>query len=172
MNPAKILLRRQLQQARLMLTPEQRVAKSAAINDQLREVVNWASVATLHFFKPIERLGEVDLTAFITTLESEYPGIKLFTSKQFDKEWKTFSLDDAEHVTPLHFDVIIVPMLGFDDTLQRIGYGGGFYDRFLDTQPQAKKIGVCFELGKIDHVPTEPHDIPLDTIVTEVRAYS
>jgi 5-formyltetrahydrofolate cyclo-ligase len=62
-------------------------------------------------------------------------------------------------------------MLAFDTSLQRIGYGGGYYDRFLATQPQARKVGVCFELGKVQYVRSEPHDIPLDSIVTERRVY-
>jgi 5-formyltetrahydrofolate cyclo-ligase len=69
------------------------------------------------------------------------------------------------------FDVVIVPMLGFDNDLQRIGYGGGYYDKFLAGQGGAKKIGVCFTLGLISKVPSEPHDIKLDTIVTENKIY-
>ena len=64
-------------------------------------------------------------------------------------------------------------MLGFDPkTLHRIGYGGGYYDQFLATQPQAQKIGVCFDHGKTENIPTEPHDIPLDVIVTEENIYT
>ncbi len=74
---------------------------------------------------------------------------------------------------PEQFDVIIVPMLGFDPkTMHRIGYGGGFYDKFLATQPHAKKIGVCFDLGKVDHIETEAHDVPLDLIITETVVLS
>jgi 5-formyltetrahydrofolate cyclo-ligase len=65
------------------------------------------------------------------------------------------------------FDVIIVPMLGFDASLQRIGWGGGYYDKFLAAQPQAIKIGVCYSIGEVEHIPAEPHDVPLDMIVTE-----
>jgi len=63
-------------------------------------------------------------------------------------------------------------MLGFDKTLNRIGYGGGYYDKFLANQPDAQKIGVCFEQGKVEHIPAEPHDIPLDIIITEEKVYS
>lgn len=72
---------------------------------------------------------------------------------------------------PAEFDLILVPMLGFDDQLQRIGYGGGYYDKFLATQPHASKIGVCFELGRLDQpIPAEPHDIPLERVVTELES--
>jgi 5-formyltetrahydrofolate cyclo-ligase len=69
------------------------------------------------------------------------------------------------------FDVIIVPMLGFDTSLQRIGWGGGYYDKFLATQPKAKKIGVCYSIGEVERIPAEPHDIPLDMIMTERHTY-
>ena len=63
-------------------------------------------------------------------------------------------------------------MLGFNSkALHRIGYGGGYYDKFLATQPQAQKIGVCFEQGKLAQIPAELHDIPLDVIITENHIY-
>jgi len=171
MNSTKAELRRALQQARLALSPEERAAKSMAITNRLQAVVDWSQVSTLHFFEPIQRLGEVNISSFITGLQVNYPNLKFFTSKQFDNEWKTFSLGDQQHSTPIQFDVIIVPMLGFDHKLQRVGYGGGFYDRFLATQSQAKKIGVCFDVGRLDQIPAEAHDIPLNLIITEAAAY-
>jgi 5-formyltetrahydrofolate cyclo-ligase len=71
----------------------------------------------------------------------------------------------------LKFDIIIVPMLGFDEQLNRLGYGGGFYDRFLANQLQARKIGVCFDACLVNKVPFEPHDITMDLIVTETKTY-
>jgi 5,10-methenyltetrahydrofolate synthetase len=65
-----------------------------------------------------------------------------------------------------------VPLLGFDTkTLHRIGYGGGYYDRFLATQSQSLKIGICFEQGKLAELPADRHDIPLDTVITETAVY-
>jgi 5-formyltetrahydrofolate cyclo-ligase len=64
------------------------------------------------------------------------------------------------------YDVVVVPLLGFNEQGYRIGYGGGYYDRFLATQPQAKTIGLCYEDGLVSFVP-EPHDLPLQAIVTE-----
>jgi 5-formyltetrahydrofolate cyclo-ligase len=63
-------------------------------------------------------------------------------------------------------------MLGFDASLHRIGYGGGYYDRFLADQPKAKKIGVCYEVSKVGKIPAEPHDVPLDFIVSESHTYT
>ena len=63
-------------------------------------------------------------------------------------------------------------MLGFDKTGHRLGYGGGFYDKFLASQKKALIIGLCYEFGHIKtDIPHEPHDIPLQQIVTEKKVY-
>lgn len=64
------------------------------------------------------------------------------------------------------FDVVIVPVLAFDNDNHRLGQGGGWYDRFLATQPQAQTIGLAHAEFKTTF-PHETHDIPLDFIVTE-----
>ncbi|CAN5411391.1 hypothetical protein BH09PAT4_BH09PAT4_01820 [soil metagenome] len=64
------------------------------------------------------------------------------------------------------YDVVVVPLLGFNEQGYRIGYGGGYYDRFLATQPQTKAIGLCYEDGLVSFVP-ESHDLSLEVIVTE-----
>jgi 5,10-methenyltetrahydrofolate synthetase len=167
MGLTKIELRRALKRGRLTLPPAERQAKSTAIVGCLWQAVDWSEVTTVHCFEPIERLGEIDMTDFVAALQAEHPNIQLFTSRQVKNDWQIVSIRDAEPTVAPQFDVIIVPMLGFDANLNRLGYGGGYYDRFLAGQPQARKIGVCFELGKLDQLPAEPHDIPLDMIITE-----
>lgn len=171
MNFAKTELRRALKKARLALSPQERQAKSAAISARLWQALDWTTVANLHCYEPIEHLGEVDITDFITALQTDYPKIQLSSSKQIGNDWKVVSITDGQSTSDTKFDVIIVPMLGFDKSLHRIGYGGGYYDKLLATQPDAKKIGVCFEQGKLNHLSIEPHDIPLDSILTEARVY-
>jgi len=73
--------------------------------------------------------------------------------------------DDAPRVAP---DVILVPLLGFDRTGTRLGYGGGYYDRTLaalDKRPRL--IGFAFAGQEIDSIPRDSHDVPLDAVVTE-----
>ncbi|MEW6427232.1 MAG: 5-formyltetrahydrofolate cyclo-ligase [Thermodesulfobacteriota bacterium] len=68
-------------------------------------------------------------------------------------------------------DVVIVPGSVFDRFGGRLGYGGGYYDRFLaSAAPQALRVGICFELQLVERVPVLPHDQPLDILVTERRA--
>lgn len=65
------------------------------------------------------------------------------------------------------YDVIIVPLLGFDGENYRLGNGGGWYDRFLHRQPQAVKIGLGFKLARFAVIPHEKHDIAMDIVLTE-----
>lgn len=63
---------------------------------------------------------------------------------------------------------LVVPLLGFDDAGYRLGYGAGFYDRTLATlDPMPFAIGVGFELGRLATIHPQPHDVPMDWIVTE-----
>jgi len=158
-------VRKRLKRARLELTDAEHTLKSRAIVANLKEVTDWSRVKTLHYFEPLRELVEPDISGFITYLEDTYPDLKLFTPRVIDKKWELVAPRGGE--VPDEFDAVLVPMLGFNAALNRIGYGGGYYDMFLATQPNARKIGVCFEIGHTVHIPTEPHDIPLDIIVTD-----
>ena len=58
-------------------------------------------------------------------------------------------------------------MLAFDSDGHRLGYGGGYYDRTLAGLPNARAIGVAYAGQEVLSLPREPHDHPLDMIVTE-----
>jgi len=79
--------------------------------------------------------------------------------------------DDAPEVTP---SVLLVPLAAFDDRGYRIGYGGGFYDRTLAKLRAAgpvTAVGVAFAEQQIERVPYEPHDEPLDWMLTPDGAF-
>ena len=67
--------------------------------------------------------------------------------------------------------MILVPVVAFDSLCHRIGYGGGWYDRWLFSQARVLKIGLAYETQKVQSVPAEAHDVPLDMIVTEKAVY-
>lgn len=78
----------------------------------------------------------------------------------------------AKSIDPKTLDVILVPLLGIDLQGNRLGYGKGFYDRFLtQCRPDALKIGLNL-FAPIDHIPSEATDIPLDFLVTHERCYT
>ncbi len=65
-------------------------------------------------------------------------------------------------------DVIVAPLVGFDDANYRLGYGGGFFDRTLATMPRrAFVVGVGYADAKVSTIYPQPHDIPMDAIVTD-----
>ena len=68
-------------------------------------------------------------------------------------------------------DVAIVPGLAFTPTGARLGYGGGYYDRWFDKHPACYRIAVCYEGQMLDTLPTETHDVNMHAIVTEKRVY-
>lgn len=64
-------------------------------------------------------------------------------------------------------DMVVVPLVAFDRAGARLGYGGGCYDRYLPTlSPACQIIGIAFDEQRVDHVPTDAHDLPLPNIVS------
>lgn len=64
-------------------------------------------------------------------------------------------------------DMIVVPLVAFDRTGARLGYGGGCYDRYLPMlSPACQIVGIAFDEQRVDHVPTDAHDLPLPSIIS------
>ena len=64
-------------------------------------------------------------------------------------------------------DMIVVPLVAFDRTGTRLGYGGGCYDRYLPMlSPVCQIVGIAFDEQRINHVPTDAHDLPLPNIIS------
>ena len=75
-------------------------------------------------------------------------------------------------VRPESLDLIVVPGVAFDRRGGRVGHGRGYYDRLLaDVRPDAVRVGLCFECQLFDSVPAEPHDLPMDLVITESAVY-
>jgi len=76
---------------------------------------------------------------------------------------------DGAPVVP---DVLLVPCVGFTDAGHRLGYGGGYYDRWLAAHRDATAVGVAWSFSRIDPAifAAEPHDVPLTLVVTEQGA--
>ena len=77
---------------------------------------------------------------------------------------------DCNIITPAQLDAVIVPGSAFDINKNRMGYGAGYYDRFLsDLSHECYKIGICYDFQVLDKIPYEEYDVPLDLLVTEKR---
>lgn len=105
-------------------------------------------------YEALERWREVDITSL--------PG--LLPNDQFDLVENTKDAPFPEK----HFDVVVVPLFGFNNGGYRLGHGGGWYDKFLATQPNALKIGVGYEDSLVEFKP-DAHDIPMHIIITDKR---
>lgn len=64
-------------------------------------------------------------------------------------------------------DLLLCPLLGFDRSGGRIGQGGGHYDRYFAAHPGVLRIGIAWSVQEVDAMPLEPHDLPLDAVLTE-----
>ena len=73
-------------------------------------------------------------------------------------------------VDALQLDIILVPLVGFDTCGNRLGMGGGYYDRYLPAT-KARSIGLAYQQQYRDHLPVEPWDIKLDYVITERQIY-
>lgn len=100
-------------------------------------------------FVEVEKLGDLSISSW-------HPHIR------------EHGLAEARVVSPEDIAAIIVPGLAFTKAGQRLGRGGGYYDRYLASLPSAtQKIGVCFSLQIVDGLPIESHDQKMDVVITE-----
>jgi len=166
-NSTKPELRRALLAKRNQLDPVDVTRRSKILAEKLFELVK--ENYKVHCFLPLADDNEPDLRVFIG--DAMELGAQVYTS---DPDSRKVLYPDHQLVkgrlkqyklgNNMRFDLIVVPMLGFYGK-HRLGFGGGFYDKFLATQPNAQKIGVCFKEFKLENLPVENHDQMLDKIL-------
>jgi len=85
---------------------------------------------------------------------------------------RTFAATDIDSVrfpiVPAEaLNMIVVPLVAFDHAGARLGYGGGCYDRYLPMlSPACQIVGIAFDEQRVDHIPTDAHDLPLPHIIS------
>ena len=150
-------LRRKLEAQRRALSPDEVAAASRAVLEELQRAVDWATVGYVHVYRSVAEWGELDTSALVAWLAEEHPHVEVVQP----------TLSKDQPFPEQQFDVILVPALGFDRDNNRLGLGGGWYDRFATHQPNATKIGVAYAWALIeDGIPVEPWDMKLDSVVT------
>ena len=78
-----------------------------------------------------------------------------------------------ELIAPCALEIALVPGIGFDLRGHRLGYGAGYYDRFLALEaPEALRIGLAYACQVVPELPAEPHDVPMDMLITEENIYT
>ena len=129
--------------------------KTQKISEQFVAYMN-LSPRHILIYTPLRKFNEID-PVFIKKV---FPKATLAIAP-FDKNGR---ISDNKQ-----FDLIIVPMVAADLKCHRLGFGGGWYDRFLSTQPNSVKVGLCYDSCVIEGLPYESHDIALDAIITDKR---
>jgi 5-formyltetrahydrofolate cyclo-ligase len=105
--------------------------------------------------------GKILLPCEISGLDDLVPGTWGILEPDKDRQ----RLVDSRKI-----DLAVVPGLAFDHFFQRLGYGAGYYDRFLPSlREDAVKLGIGYDFQLIDRLPVEKYDIPLDGILTDIR---
>lgn len=180
-------LRKRVQELRDALPPEKRKELSARIAENLWSVSEFAAAGTVLFF--ISFRSEVDTMPMIRRALAEGKRVCVPCTNMDDKSMVASQLNDLENdlclgnydileprceclrpLPPEEIDVVLMPGVAFDLTGGRLGYGGGYYDRFLEKcNPRCLLIAVAFELQIVEHVPCADHDRHVHKIVTEKR---
>ena len=81
-----------------------------------------------------------------------------------------YGIPEPETTNRVYPDILFVPLVAFDKELNRLGYGGGFYDRYIQKISKIKKVvkvGLTFSFQKLNTIPVNNHDKKLDIIITE-----
>ena len=175
-------MRKNARQRRALITPEAReeYAVMAAENAVLLLERARASVPMIYVATP-EELGTWPLMDRLLD-RGYYPVFPVMSGEEiipvmWDEETVFVSNEKGilepmggTKIAPEEVDFVIVPGLSFDEQGHRLGRGGGFYDRFLADLP-ALRVGYCFQTQMAREIETEPHDIDMDYICTEIYTY-
>jgi 5-formyltetrahydrofolate cyclo-ligase len=146
--PEKTALRRSMREQRRALTD--RGERSVAIWAHVRTFPEVVGAERVLVFETIP--GEPETSTFVEWCRGKGLDVAM-PDDEPDPSWP---------------DVVIVPGVAFTASGDRLGQGGGWYDRFLAAiRPECVTIGVGFDLQVVDAVPVEPHDVRLDHVVTE-----
>jgi 5-formyltetrahydrofolate cyclo-ligase len=183
-------LRKEYLQKRINLSNEEFEIRNQKIISNFINYSSLEGIDAIHIFLPIEKQREINVWPLISFLQREHPNIHLVISKSnFETmEMTNFILNAQTLLEENKFgilepeagnifmedsiDMIILPLIAFDKEGHRVGYGKGFYDKFLKKcRPEALKIGLSLE-PPVDLIPdTHENDFRLDFCVTPQNVY-
>lgn len=175
-------LRKKLKAVRRALPENEAAALSAKVNKRLKAILSGKRCVMAY----LSSFNEVCVDDTIRTLLEGGITVAAPVSDKSDFSITPFELTDLSAVAcgaygirePLqnkaidkeNIDAVIVPGIGFDRNGARIGFGKGYYDRFLNDF-DGLKIGVCYDFQLVDKIETDENDIPMNVIVTESDCY-
>lgn len=184
MKNTKAELRNEYRSKRISLLPEEEFLMNEQILSNLK-TLDWGKVNYCHIFLPIAKFHEPNTFLFISYLRDFYPEINIVVSKSelktnqmqhylYDEnlifiknQWGILDPESGLSIDEKLLDVILIPLLISDQHGNRVGYGKGYYDRFLSLCRQdVLKVGVSFfkPIECVEDV--DQHDIPIDVCIT------
>ena len=185
-EPEKTALRKQLIERRAALSAEEVARASEGAVSMIRTLFEWKNATEALLYWPVR--GEIDLRPLLAELwqrgcrvllprcRPDQPGHMDMACAACEDELVpgAFSImePDAEVCPPVDSccpQIALVPGVGFDRKGNRLGFGGGYYDRLLATDPlrDTLVVGVAHEFQLIDSIPTQPWDKPVHVVCTE-----
>lgn len=172
------------------LAPAERSEKSALVVQSLFENFDFSATRFLNCFITLEKNNELDTFEIFQRLWREFPSITTCaprinyemnilenvvaapTTKYVPNKWEILEPDGDDFVEPKKLDVVLVPLIAFDVSGFRCGYGKGFYDKFLrKCRVDCRKIGLSLfpPVDEIEDV--EDFDVPLDFCVAPEKIW-
>lgn len=182
-------LRKEILKARNNLNKQEILKKSQAIEkrlfslDEFKEAkvvmfyISFGSEVNTHFMvEDSLKIGKKVAVPFCKT-ESQELAASFITSFREDLEAGAYGILEPKKMkraeTPLsQIELILIPGLVFDLGGHRLGYGQGYYDKFLKEIPGVTVVGLAYELQIVERLPRFPHDIAVSKIITEARLIS
>lgn len=181
-SDCKQVLRRQMRERRRAISPADRVALEKAWLVQalaalaFRPGQHVAVYAALGSELNIQHFIELAMARGITVFLPRVIGSAMEFCQYVGQAMASSALGILEPTAPAaaleKLDIILVPLLAVDSSGQRLGQGGGYYDRTLPMAPRALRVGVAFDQQCVDQLPVEPFDQCLDALITPSGARS
>ncbi|MEZ5308930.1 MAG: 5-formyltetrahydrofolate cyclo-ligase [Pyrinomonadaceae bacterium] len=184
-------LRRIFRERRRALEMSEVERLSDLIAENMIGFLKGREISVVSRFSPMRDEREIDAGLIERRLRSKHPHFRVALprvakgsktlehvfvsdSTRFDEsDWGISEPIGEDDAKASDFDLVVVPLLCFDRDLNRVGYGGGFYDRFLaETKAECLKVGVSLfpPVGRIDEI--HERDIPLDAVVTPLEVFA
>ena len=170
-------LRRSIRERKRAMTEVEIVSRSEKLGVLFAQSEAYKAAKTIYGYLPYNQ--EVRTVPMLE--QALRDGKRVAVPKVYGDEMKFLYLDDLTKVSkgyagipepiadePVADDktaLVLVPGLAFDPAGHRIGYGGGFYDKFLAAEPNHPTLALCYEFQMLPELHTEEHDIPVDTVL-------
>lgn len=170
-------LRSVIRQQKRSMTEEQIVSASQRLGELFRAHPLYRNAKTIYGYLPYNQ--EVRTVPMLE--QAMRDGKRVAVPKVFGDTMKFIDIDDFSRIEngycgipepmddgPVADDptaLVLMPGLAFDPQGRRIGYGGGFYDRFLAAEPEHPTLALCYAFQMVDHLETEEFDVPVDCVL-------